>query len=58
VTPPKRRGFGSRMIERALARELGGSVELRFLPEGLHCVLDAPAPSQDAEGEETPASPG
>jgi two-component sensor histidine kinase len=44
VEPPRARGFGSRMIERALAAELGGKVELQFLPEGLRCLIEAPLP--------------
>lgn len=43
VTPPRRRGFGSRMLERALAGELAGSVTLDFAPSGLCCTIDAPA---------------
>jgi PAS domain S-box-containing protein len=42
VQAPKRRGFGSRLIERGLAAELGGKVELSFEPAGLACVIDAP----------------
>jgi PAS domain S-box-containing protein len=42
VSPPQRRGFGSRMLERALAGELGGSVTLEFAPSGLCCTIDAP----------------
>jgi PAS domain S-box-containing protein len=45
VKPPSRRGFGSRMIERALASELGGTVQLQFLGEGVRCVIDAPLPA-------------
>ena len=45
VSPPSSRGFGSRMIERALAAELGGTVELQFLPEGVRCVVEAPLSS-------------
>jgi PAS domain S-box-containing protein len=44
VAPPSSRGFGSRMIERALAAELGGKVELQFLPGGLRCTIEAPLP--------------
>ncbi|MVO78509.1 PAS domain S-box protein [Sphingomonas sp. MAH-20] len=44
VAPPATRGFGSRMIERALAAELGGKVELQFLPEGLRCLIEASLP--------------
>ena len=42
VEPPQRRGFGSRLIERGLAAEMGGEVQMRFEPEGLICVIDAP----------------
>lgn len=42
VSPPGRRGFGSRLLEQGLPRELGGGVNLRFLPEGLRCVMRLP----------------
>ena len=42
VTPPDRRGFGSKLIERGLAAEMGGTVTMRFEPEGLICIVDAP----------------
>ena len=42
VRAPKRRGFGSRLIERNLARDLDGSVEIRFEPGGVLCTVDAP----------------
>jgi two-component sensor histidine kinase len=38
--PP--RGFGSRLIERGIARELGGRAKLTFAPEGLRFRLQAP----------------
>lgn len=41
VTPPTRRGFGSRLLERGLAGELGGRVALRYEPEGLVCEIEA-----------------
>ncbi|HKR88555.1 MAG TPA: HWE histidine kinase domain-containing protein [Phenylobacterium sp.] len=37
VVPPIRRGFGSRLIERSLSRELHGEVKLDFEPSGLVC---------------------
>jgi two-component sensor histidine kinase len=40
VSPPLRRGFGSRMIERALAAEVRGQVQLDFQPQGLRCTMD------------------
>lgn len=39
VSRPKKRGFGSHLIERAFAGQLGGS-ELRFNPKGLSCTLE------------------
>jgi chemotaxis family two-component system sensor kinase Cph1 len=42
VTPPTRRGFGSTAIERGLAYELDGRVNLHFGREGVRCVMDIP----------------
>ena len=53
VTPPARRGFGSRLLERGLAHELGGEVTIRFDPAGVRCHISAPL---DLESEE-PADP-
>jgi len=39
VQPPLRRGFGSRLIQEGLARELNGEVKMDYLPEGLRCEL-------------------
>jgi PAS domain S-box-containing protein len=44
VTPPNRTGFGSRVLERGLAYELNGSVELDYHAEGLVSTIDIPAP--------------
>jgi len=44
VVVPAKRGFGTRMIERGLAAELGGTVKIAFEPGGLVCVVDAPLP--------------
>jgi PAS domain S-box-containing protein len=41
VTVPRHRGFGSRLIE-SLGRELEGSANIRFEPNGLICTIDAP----------------
>ena len=39
VCPPKQKGFGSQLIERAFAGQLGGS-ELIFSPHGVVCTLE------------------
>jgi two-component sensor histidine kinase len=41
VVPPQRRGFGSQLIERALASDLNGSAEIEFAPEGVICRVTA-----------------
>ncbi|MFC1455422.1 HWE histidine kinase domain-containing protein [Microvirga arabica] len=42
VRTPTRQGFGSRLIERSLARELNGNVQITFHPDGVLCTVDAP----------------
>ncbi|MFS8066916.1 MAG: sensor histidine kinase, partial [Byssovorax sp.] len=42
VQAPRRKGFGSRLIERDLGRQLAGDVRLEFLPGGVRCVMDLP----------------
>jgi two-component sensor histidine kinase/PAS domain-containing protein len=42
VTPPARRGFGARLLERGLAAELSGGVELTYDATGLICQMALP----------------
>lgn len=42
VQPPGRRGFGSTLIERGIAHDLGGSTRTDFPPEGLRCDIEIP----------------
>jgi two-component sensor histidine kinase len=42
VKPPRRKGFGARMLQQGLAGELRGEVRLDFRPEGLICTVEAP----------------
>jgi two-component sensor histidine kinase len=42
VSAPRRRGFGTRLIERSLASDLDGEVRITFEPTGLVCTVDAP----------------
>lgn len=39
---PKRRGFGSRLLEQGLSRELGGTTDLRYTPQGVVCEIRTP----------------
>jgi PAS domain S-box-containing protein len=45
VSVPTRKGFGSIMIERVLAEQLGGSVAIRYDTNGIACTIDAPLQS-------------
>ncbi|MBM6592396.1 sensor histidine kinase [Microvirga pudoricolor] len=42
VTPPGRRGFGTRLMERILTRELNGTLRLAYPPAGVACTLEVP----------------
>lgn len=42
VEPPRRRGFGSKLIERGLAHELNGAVRLTYAPGGVACEIEVP----------------
>jgi len=44
VTPPIRKGFGSRVIERGLPHELQGTVNLDYRLDGVVCTINIPAP--------------
>ncbi len=47
VSAPGRAGFGSRLLRRGLAGELGKAAELIFAPEGLICRIWAPTKRSD-----------
>jgi len=56
LAQPTRRGFGSRLIERSFAAEVGGDVRLTYAPAGLTCRLEAPlAAMQESTGDEAAA---
>jgi two-component sensor histidine kinase len=42
VVQPTRRGFGRRLLERALPADLEGEVRLRYAESGLNCAIVAP----------------
>jgi PAS domain S-box-containing protein len=42
VSPPSRRGFGTRLVERSIEADLSGHVDLRFEPDGLVCRMSIP----------------
>ena len=59
--PPKVTGFGTKIITGSIERQLGGSVQFEWLPEGLRCTLTVPRgerPEHDeaARNEARPAN--
>lgn len=42
VNHPDGVGFGSKLLERAIGREMRGKSEVMFLPEGLECYMEIP----------------
>ncbi|HUP79613.1 MAG TPA: response regulator, partial [Pirellula sp.] len=42
VRPPSRNGFGKFLLERALATDLQGTVQLDFAQQGLRCLINFP----------------
>jgi PAS domain S-box-containing protein len=42
VSPPARRGFGTLLVERGIATDLGGVARLEFAPSGVRCEIDVP----------------
>jgi PAS domain S-box-containing protein len=57
VKKPTRTGFGSRLIERSLARELAGEVNLIYEPTGVVCTIEAPVPPPGLVERKSATSP-
>jgi two-component sensor histidine kinase len=45
VNDPSVRGFGARLVEQMLARDVNGMVQLRFEPQGVACDIAFPLSS-------------
>ncbi|MHC2106448.1 PAS domain-containing protein [Methylobacterium sp. CM6246] len=52
LAQPSRRGFGSRLIERSFAADVGGDVRMTYSPAGLVCRLEAPLASMQETRDE------
>jgi len=50
VFAPKRQGFGTRLLERGVARDLGGEARLTYAPNGLTYALRVPLSDRVAAG--------
>ncbi|WP_407529166.1 PAS domain S-box protein [Methylobacterium oryzisoli] len=55
LVQPAHKGFGSRLIERSFAAEVGGEVKLTYAPTGLVCRLEAPLASMQEQRSEAAA---
>ncbi|MCJ2083506.1 PAS domain S-box protein [Methylobacterium sp. J-090] len=55
LAQPTRRGFGSRLIERSFAAEVGGEVRSTYAPTGLTCRLEASLVSMQEASDEAAA---
>ena len=47
VLPPSREGFGTRLLERGIARELGGRVQVDYESDGVRWVVEFPLDKAD-----------
>jgi PAS domain S-box-containing protein len=56
VTAPTRRGFGTKFIVGSIGAELGGTADLTYAPEGLHCRINIPLRTliEDVAGDAAP----
>ncbi|WP_407113369.1 PAS domain S-box protein [Bradyrhizobium sp. LMG 9283] len=50
VAPPKRRGFGTRLMERCVEHDLAGEFDLVFEPEGTRCSMVFPVVRPSSHG--------
>lgn len=53
---PRRRGFGSRVVEAVARDQLGGKVEHRWEPTGLVCAIEVPLARSLADSNSEPAA--
>jgi two-component sensor histidine kinase len=53
VALPESRGFGSKLIEKAAMRDIGGQAELDFQPDGLVCRIELPLSEKVTLHEDT-----
>lgn len=51
VAPPQRQGFGTKLIQRGLAQQLGGEIKLAFEPDGIRCVITFPIKNVMVDGD-------
>ncbi|MBM1174865.1 sensor histidine kinase [Microvirga arabica] len=52
VKQPERQGFGTKLIQRGLAQQLGGEIKLDFAPAGVRCVITFPIATLMTDADE------
>ncbi|WP_160195492.1 HWE histidine kinase domain-containing protein [Microvirga sp. BSC39] len=52
VKEPERQGFGTKLIQRGLAQQLGGEIKLDFAPSGVRCVITFPIETMMADADD------
>jgi PAS domain S-box-containing protein len=57
VIPPRRRGFGTRLIERTFGSDKTGSAKLTYGPEGVSCLIDLELSGADGRPMEVAGDP-
>jgi len=50
VTEPEKKGFGSRLIEKMLPNDFGGTVRTLYRPDGVVCELTSPLGRLNSDG--------
>jgi PAS domain S-box-containing protein len=50
VGPPRRKGYGSELIERALPYQLSAKTQLEFGSDGVRCAIVVPVPTESMHG--------
>ncbi len=57
VRPPQRKGFGTTLLERSLAHDLDGALDLDYRPDGLRAEMTVPLEPESAPAGAAPADP-
>jgi len=57
VVPPKRKGFGSVLLERMVKAQLDGETKIEFRPEGVACTVTAKLPKLNVAADRAGAEP-
>jgi two-component sensor histidine kinase/CheY-like chemotaxis protein len=51
LRPPTNEGFGSKVIDLSIKKQLGGRAHFQWNSDGLHCILEVPEAANQAAGK-------